>query len=131
MASTAHGTVEMTPSILRPLLLAAPLAALATTVAAPPASSADVLCSRAAHAYATIEISLIDPLKKLQGCIKDRLEKAKDKPDEKGVKAPKHLNDWQACRAIAARYASDPETVTTKQFAELGACVDQSIKEFK
>lgn len=116
--------------IIGPFLVAAPCAALAVSLAATPAASADVLCSQAARAYATLEISLIDPLKKLQGCIKDRLDKAKDKPDPKDVKEPKTLNDWQSCRAIAARYASDPDTVTTKQFVEFDACVAQSIKEF-
>lgn len=117
--------------IVGPFLLAAPCAALALSTAATPAASADVLCSRAAHGYATLQISLIDPLKKLRSCIKDRLDTAKAKPDTKDSTASPTTINWQSCRSIAARYSSDPETVTTKQFVELDACVAQSIKEFR
>ncbi len=109
---------------LRPFPVAAPVAALAASIAATPAEAA-AGCTQAAHAYATQEISLIDPLKTLQGCIKERLDKAKDK----NVAKPEKIN-WQNCRAIAARYSHEPDAVTTRQFVELGACVDRTIKDF-
>lgn len=120
----------MTPRILPPLLLAASVAALGALVAASPAS-AETGCARAAHAYATKEISLVDPLKKLQACIKDRLGKkagADDaKADEKAKKTPVN---WSNCQATAARYARDDKSVSDEQLAELHTCVTETIKDF-
>jgi hypothetical protein len=114
--------------IIGPLLVAAPCAALAVSSTATPASAADAGCAGAAHAYATQEISLIDPLKKLQSCIQARLDKAKDKPDDTSAK--KEKINWHGCRATAARFSTDPDTVTTKQLVEFKACVDATIKDF-
>lgn len=108
----------------------AAVAALAAVVSIPgtPASAA-VTCASAAHAYATQQIALVDPLKTLQGCIRVRLDKIEDKP---ATDAPKKADiNWGRCRATAARYARDADTVPATELIELNGCVTQAIKDFK
>jgi hypothetical protein len=118
----------MTHRRFRPLLIAAPLAMLAIAFGGTPASAATG-CSRAAHAYATYQISLITPLKKLESCIKETLAKSGKKSDLNGDNK-KPIN-WSGCRATAARYAQDASAVSAKDLVELHRCVKASMKDFE
>jgi hypothetical protein len=117
----------MTHRRFRPLLIAAPLAVLAASVASAPASALTD-CSQAAHAFATYQISLITPLKKLESCLKEALANSKAKADLDA--AEKNPVNWSSCRATAARYAKDASSVPVRDLAELHHCVKASIKDF-
>lgn len=122
----------MKSRIIGPLLVAAPCAALSLSLSATPAASADPGCAQAARAYATQEISLIDPLNKLEGCLKDRLGAAASTDDAKADKSAKKKGiNWLSCQTIAARYADVASDVTDKQLAELHTCVKEAIKDFR
>lgn len=117
----------MTHRRIRPLLIAAPMAVLALSFAITPASALTD-CSQAAHAFATYQVSLITPLKKLESCIKETLAKSKAKADLDT--ADKKPVNWSSCRATAARYARDASSVPAPDLAELHRCVKASIKDF-
>lgn len=113
-------------STIRKLLLVSACGSLASAIVALPAQALST-CARDAHAYATSEISLIDPLIRLQKCIHARL-KVKNITSLKIYR--KFNANWPNCRALAAAYAFDANKLSRKELIQFYACVTKALKRF-